>query len=252
MRAEPGPTIKVLLHSVSTEDFCSTMRRLTDCLSKLAEGVVLAPKFIYIDPRQLAEKGVHPIQLPELAKTVETIAQRHPKLSFATKIEGRGSTHTWQVSISTTRIPVLSARRVSIIPSSRNYNREVAWALESLRKALIHSATTMRPDYSDFAEWSLPQHFYLFQKIAEVRQIRRMAEVAPATGVPNPMWPFPTELEEAIVNRFGSEPMLVPDADQEKGKLVQEMDACVRNHATNPALERFFASLCISPDDWFR
>lgn len=88
MRAEPGPTIKVLLPSVGIEGFCSTLEKLSVCFGELGDGAGLLPVFIRVDARQLAEKGARPLALPDLAREVEELARRHPKVSFTTRLEG--------------------------------------------------------------------------------------------------------------------------------------------------------------------
>jgi len=251
MRAEPGPTIKVLLPSVGIEGFCSTLEKLSVCFGELGDGAGLLPVFIRVDARQLAEKGARPLALPDLAREVEELARRHPKVSFTTRLEGTGSVHTWQVSVTATKIPVLSARRVSVLPSVRNYEREVAWAEESIRKAIVHSVVTSSPDYSEFIEWALPQAFYVFQKVAKVPHLKHMAEAEFGTGAANPIWPISTELVNAIANQFGAGPIRIPESEAEQGKLLQQMDACFVNEA-KAVLDRFLSSLGVSADVWFK
>lgn len=158
--------------------------------------------------------------------------------------------HTWQVSVTATKIPVLSARRVSVLPSVRNYEREVAWAEESIRKAIVHSVVTSSPDYSEFIEWALPQAFYVFQKVAKV----------PISST----WPKPSSERSAQINlahlnracechrqsiRCG--PIRIPESEAEQGKLLQQMDACFVNEA-KAVLDRFLSSLGVSADVWFK
>ncbi len=252
MRAEPGPMIKVLLPSFGIEGFCSTLQKLSICFGELGAGATLAPVFVRIDPQQLVERGASPISLPELAREVEELARRHPKVSFTTKLEGAGSVHTWQVSITTTKIPILTARRVSVLPGARNYEGEVAWAKESLKKATIHLAVTTSPDYSEFAERALPQCFYVFQKLVKVPQLKRMAEVELTTGAPNPIWPIPTEVANAVASRFGVEPLLIPESDLEKERIVEQIDACLLNDVSNAAMDEFLSNVGVHSKIWFR
>lgn len=251
MRAEPGPTIKFLLPSLGIEGFYSTLERLSICFGELGDGASLLPVFIRVDARQLAERGACPLPLIDLAREVEKLAQRHPKVSFITRLEGSGSTHTWQASVTTTKIPVLSARRVSVLPNVRNYDREVAWAKKSLTKAIVHSVVTSSPDYSQFAECALPQAFYVFQKIAKVPQLKRMAETELGTGATNPIWPLSTGLVNAITNAFGAGPIRIPESEMEQGKLLQQIDACLLKDA-KAALDEFISSLGVSASVWFK
>ena len=251
MRAEPGPTIKVLLPSFGIEGFVPTLEKLCVCFGELPDGTSHLPVFIRVDARQLAEKGARPLALLDLVREIEELARRHPKVSFTTRLEGSGSTHTWQVSVAATKIPVLSARRVIVLPNVRNYEREVAWAEESLRKAIVHSVVTSSPDYSEFAEWALPQAFYVFQKIAKVPQLKRMAETELGTGAANPIWPISTELANAVANRFGAGPIQIPESETEQGKLLRQMDTCLLNDA-KAVLDGFLSSLGVSADVWFK
>jgi hypothetical protein len=251
MRAEPGPTIKILLPSFGIEGFCSTLERLSVCFGELENGAGLLPVFILIDARQLGDKGARVLSLLDLARAVEELARHHSKVSFTTRLEGFGSAHIWQVAVTATKIPVLFARRVSVLPSVRNYQREVAWAEESLRKAIIHSVVTSSPDYSEFAEWALPQAFYVFQKVAKVPQLKRMAETELGVGAPNPIWPIPRELVNALTKEFGAGPMRIPESEAEQGKVLQQMDACLVNQAKG-VLDGLLSSLGVSADAWLK
>lgn len=243
--------IKVFLPDPGEGAFCSIMRRLVTCFSRLSNCDDLTTSYFLVNAKNINNNEIYPLSLLALANSLEEIDRQHITVSFTAKLEGCNSIHNWLVSVTRTNIPMLSARRISVLPSSRNYSKEVNWIAEGIATGDFQQGIATSPDFSEIKELASPCFFYVSQKIIRLPSLKRRAEAETSRGTVNLMWPIPTEFNDAISYRLGKAPILIPEDDQDRRSLERQIDVALLQAVSKAVMDKFLSKIAVPSDAWF-